>query len=117
ETEHPPTLPLALPAQSAQDAGDRAVRLNWARSLKLGGGEVEYDVRVFADRRCTQLLVQAQTKETSLLYEVEEMNRMYFVEVRAMDGHRRKNPNTWYPATRSNFVLVPETQYGWYGVL
>ncbi|MBI4531556.1 MAG: hypothetical protein HY709_08530, partial [Candidatus Latescibacteria bacterium] len=50
-------------------------------------------------------------------YGVERSNWMYCVEVRAMDDHRAKNPDTWYPAARSNFVLVPEDQYGWYGVL
>jgi len=82
----------------------------------MGGGEVEYDVRIFADRACTEQIFQRTAKETSLIYEVEEPNRMYFVEIRAMDDHRAKNPNTWYPAARSNFVLVPEDQYGWYGV-
>jgi hypothetical protein len=114
EKEHPPALPLALPAQRS---GERSVCLNWARSLKMGGGEVEYDVRVFTDRVCTEQIFQGTTGETSLVYEVEELNRMYFVEVRAMDDHRTRNPNTWYPATCSNFVLVPEDQYGWYGML
>jgi len=114
EKAHPPTLPLALPAQRVDD---RCVRLNWAKSMKMGGGEVEYGVRVFSDRACKEQVFQATTKETLLVYEVEKTNWMYFVEVRAMDDHRQKNPNTWYPAARSNFVLVPEEQYGWYGVL
>ena len=114
EKDHPPTFPLALPAQRA---GKRSLRLNWARSLKMYGGEVEYDVRVFEDRACQKPVFQAVTKETSLIHDVEKENWMYFVEVRAVDDHRRKNPDTWYPAARSNFVLVPEEQYGWYGVL
>ncbi len=114
EKAHPPTLPLAIPARRV---GERSVCLNWARSLKMGGGEVEYDVRVFSDRECKAQVFQRTTEETSLVYEVGELNRMYFVEVRAMDDHRLKNPETWYPAARSNFVLVPEDQYGWYGVM
>ncbi len=114
EKEHPPMLPLALPARRVD--GHR-VCLNWARSLKMGGGAVEYDVCVYSDRACTEAVFHVTTEETSVVYEVEEPNRMYFVEERAMDGHREKNPDTWYPAARSNFVLVPEDQYGWYGVV
>ncbi|MBI2194552.1 MAG: hypothetical protein HYU36_21445 [Planctomycetes bacterium] len=114
EKDLPPTLPLALPAQRLQG---RRVRLNWARSLKMGGGAVQYEVRVFSHRACKQPIHASMRKGTSLVFEVPEMNRMYFVEVRAVDGHRKKNPATWYPATRMNFVLVPEEQYGWYGVL
>lgn len=112
--EHPPTLPVALPAQRA---GPDSVRLNWSRSLRLGGGLVTYDVRVHRDRSCTQPIFRRTTRSTSIRYRVEEPNRMFFVEVRAMDEHRHKQPDTWYPAARSNFVLVPEGQYGWYGVL
>ena len=112
--EHPPTLPAAIPAQRA---GRDAVRLNWSRSIKLGGGQVEYAVRVFRDRACREQVFEAVTQETSVEFAVEEPNRMYFVEVRAMDDHRKVQPETWYPAARSNFVLVPEEQYGWYGVL
>ena len=77
---------------------------------------MEYDVRIFSDRDCTERVFHATTDETSLTYEVDEPNRMYFVETRAMDDHREKNPDTWYPAVRSNFVLADE-EYGWYGVL
>jgi len=112
--EHPPTLPFALPAQRA---GGDSVRLNWSRSIKLGGGPVEYDVRVHTDRACKEKLCHAVTAGTSLLFKPPELNRMYFVEVRAMDDHRAKEPDTWYPAARSNFVPAPEDQYGWYGVL
>ncbi|MEW6754088.1 MAG: transglutaminase domain-containing protein [Candidatus Latescibacterota bacterium] len=112
--DHPPTLPLALPAQRL---GDRAVRLHWAPSLKVGGGRVEYRVQVFADRQRTRPVLSTTTAATSLEWEVEEPNWMYFVEVQAMDDHRQKMPATWYPAARSNFVLVPREQYGWYGVL
>lgn len=114
EKDHPPTLPLALPAQRL---GGSRVRLNWAKSIKLGGGNVEYDVRIFSDRACKELVYSAPRKGTSLIFDVPQQNRMYFVEVRAVDDHRKKNPATWYPAARSNFVLVPEDQYGWYGVM
>jgi hypothetical protein len=57
------------------------------------------------------------TGETALTFQVPERNQMYFVEVRAVDEHRKKNPKTWYAAARSNFVLVPSEQYGWYGVV
>ena len=57
------------------------------------------------------------TGDTSLVWKVPEANRMYYVEIRAVDDHREKNPDAWYPAARSNFVLVPEDQYGWYGVM
>ena len=39
---------------------------------------------------------------------------MYFIGVRAMDDHREKNSDTWYPTVRGNFVLAPKDQYGWY---
>lgn len=113
EMDHPPSLPHGLPAERIDDG---RVRLNWTRSLKMGGGRVEYDVRVFRDRACADLLLQAQTSEPSHVMEVPEQNRMYFIEVRAMDDHREKNPDTWYPAARNNFVFVPRDQYGWYGV-
>lgn len=111
--EHPPTLPVALPTQRA---GKGRVRLNWSKSIKPGGGPVEYDVRVFRDRACTEQVFHKLTRSTSLTVKVEP-NWMYFVEIRAMDAHRALNPATWYPAARSNFVLAPEEQYGWYGVL
>ncbi|MFC1461950.1 hypothetical protein ACFLQR_05490 [Verrucomicrobiota bacterium] len=46
-----------------------------------------------------------------------EPNRMYFYEVKATDDHVKKEPSTWYPTVRGNFVPVPADQYGWYGVL
>jgi len=111
--EHPPTLPAALPAQRA---GKDRVRLNWSKSIRLGGGHIEYDVRVFRDRACKEQIFHKLTRATSTTVKVET-NWMYFVEVRAIDDHRSLNPETWYPAARSNFVLAPEGQYGWYGVL
>ena len=114
EKDHPPTLPAAIPTERVDD---RRVRLNWSRSVKMGGGEIEYEVSVFVDRNCTEELLKTKTQDTFQLFEVPQPNTMYFVEVRAMDDHRRKNPNTWYPAVRSNFVFVPEKQYGWYGVV
>jgi len=114
EKNHPPTFPNVLPAQRM---GGNCVRLNWSRSIKFGGGEIEYDVRVFRDRECAQEIFGIITRDLFLDWEVEQLNRMYFVEVRAMDKHREKNAETWYPPARSNFVLVPEDQYGWYGVM
>lgn len=114
EKAHPPTFPLSLPAQRV---GGQEVRLNWARSIKMGGGGIEYDVRVFTDRGCREEVMAETTGDTSIVWRVPEANRMYFVEVRAVDDHRERNPDTWYPPARSNFVLVPEDQYGWYGVM
>jgi hypothetical protein len=99
-----------------RESGSR-VRVRWAESVKRGGGAVEYDVRVCADRACQQPLLHKQTTQTSVPFDVPEQHRMYFIEVRAMDDHRQKNPNTWYPAGRSNFVLAPADAYGWYGVM
>jgi len=62
-------------------------------------------------------LEEIMTKNTFLPFDVPEEYRMYFLEVRTMDDHRRKNPDTWYPAARSNFVLAPAGSYGWYGIL
>jgi len=78
---------------------------------------VEYDVRVYAEREAREPLFRALTRRTWLRYEVPEPERMYFVEIRAVDAHRRLNPETWYPAARLNFALVPPERYGWYGVL
>ncbi|MDP6505959.1 MAG: hypothetical protein QF886_20215, partial [Planctomycetota bacterium] len=113
EKDHPPSLPHLLPAQRL---GENRVCLNWSRSLKMGGGPVEYEVSIFTDRACSECIRSETTPATAIDYEVPEMNRMYFVEVKAMDDHREKNVDTWYPSARSNFVLVPEDQYGWYGV-
>ena len=111
---HPPTLPIALPVQRV---GKSRVRLNWSKSVRLGGGRIEYDVRVFRDRACREPVLHQVTRATSLTLAIDEVNWMYFVEIRAMDDHRGQNPATWYPAARTNFVLVPADQYGWYGVL
>jgi transglutaminase-like putative cysteine protease len=110
----PPTLPTALPVQRLSG---NEVRLRWAESIKFGGGRIEYEARVFEDRACKNEIWRATTDQTGVVFTVPERNRMYFMEVRAMDEHRAKNPNTWYPPTRWNFVLVPPEQYGWYGVL
>ena len=93
------------------------LRLNWSRSIKFGGGDVEYELMVFRDRECTEEAFRTSTGDTHVDWEVEDMNRMYFVEVRAKDNHRKRNAQTWHPPARSNFVLVPENQYGWYGVM
>ena len=114
ERDCPPTLPSILPVQRA---GEGRVRLRWTESVKLGGGTIEYDARVFGDRGCTEEVFRATTDQTRCPFDVPGMNRMYFVEVRALDDHRTRNPDTWYPAARSNFVLVPADQYGWYGVM
>ncbi|MDA0841884.1 MAG: hypothetical protein O3B01_10490 [Planctomycetota bacterium] len=114
EKEHPPTLPYLLPAERL---GKQRVRLNWSRSLKMGGGDIEYELSVFKDRDCKDCVFQTSTTQTSFEYEAPEANWMYYIEVRAKCSHRKKNPDTWYPAARSNFVCVPEDQYGWYGVV
>jgi hypothetical protein len=114
DKEHPPTIPTGLPA--LRENASR-VLLRWSESARFGGGAIEYDVRVFGERNCETPIFRTHTHETSVSFDVPEQHRMYFVEVRAMDDHRKKNPNTWYPAGRSNFVLVPADAYGWYGVL
>lgn len=110
----PPTLPIPLVSQRL---GNDHIRLNWAPSFKMGGGDIEYRVTIYQDRDCTQKVHEATTRVNHLDWEVPEPNRIYYFEVAAMDDHRRFNPNTWYPAVRNNFLLVPEEQYGWYGVL
>lgn len=110
----PPTLPSLLPAQRLDG---NEVNLRWSESVKMGGGEIKYDVRVFADRECSEEIFQATTTKTRAPFAAPEPNRMYFVEVRATDRHGDRNPDTWYPPGRWNFVLVPEEQYGWYGVM
>jgi len=114
EKECPPTLSTILPAERVD--GNR-VRLHWSKSVKWGGGAIEYEARVLSDRECSDEVFQVVTRETWADFDVPEDNWMYFVEVRAMDGHRLKNPKTWYPAARGNFVLVPKEQYGWYGMV
>jgi hypothetical protein len=110
----PPTLPVPLVSQRL--SGER-VRLNWTPSFKRGGGEIEYRIALYSDRDCTQKMMEETTRENHYDWEVPEPNRIYYYEVCAMDDHRKFNPNTWYPALRNNFLLVPEEQYGWYGVL
>jgi hypothetical protein len=110
----PPTLPIPLVSQRL--GGDR-VRLNWTPSFKKGNGPVEYRLTIFADRDCTEPIFQTLTPTPSFEWEVEEWNRIYYYEVAALCDHRRLNPDTWYPALRNAFLLVPEDQYGWYGVL
>jgi hypothetical protein len=110
----PPTLPIPLVTQ--RRGGDR-VRLNWAPSFKMGGGEVEYRLTLFCDRDCTQVIGDRTTRQNFVDWEAPERNRIYYYEVAAMDDHRKFNPDTWYPTLRNNFMLVPEEQYGWYGVL
>jgi hypothetical protein len=112
--DHPPTLPYPLVTQRL---GGRRVRLNWAPSFKRGGDAIEYRVDIFADRDCAQRLLQTTARDNYLEWEVPEMNFLYYFEVRAMDDHRRFNPDTWYLPVRNNFLLVPEDQYGWYGVI
>jgi len=36
---------------------------------------------------------------------------------RSNDDHRCRNPDTWHPTARSNFVLALVGSYGWYGAL
>lgn len=110
----PPTLPYPLVTQRLSET---RVRLNWAPSFKVGGGDVEYEVAIFSDRGCTQRIGEAATRECYLDWEAPEQNRIYYFEVRAKDDHRRFNPNTWYLPVRNNFLLVPPEQYGWYGVI
>lgn len=114
EKENPPTVPILVPPQRE---GEQRLRLRWAPAVKAGGGPIEYDVRIFGDRACRETIFHKQTRETDIGFDVPELHRMYYVEVRAMDDHRKKNPHTWYPAGRWNFVLVPPGTYGWYGTL
>ena len=114
EYDCPPTLPSLLPVQRL---GGSKVSLRWGESVKMGGGEIEYDVRVFADRECSEEVFRTATAETRAIFCVPEPNRMYIVEVRAIDQHRERNSDTWYPPARWDFVLAPEEQYGWYGVM
>lgn len=114
EIDYPPTLPTCLPAQRA---GVGELRLRWTEAARIGGGPIEYELRVFADRACTEEVFRTVTPGCAALFAVPEANRMYFIEVRAIDAHRSKNPATWYPAARWNLVFVPPDQYGWYGVV
>lgn len=114
DEEYPPTMPLLLPAERA---GSNAVRLRWSASRKRNGGAVRYEVSVYRDRARTRRIFARTVKRPEAVFVVPESNRMYFVSVKAIDDHMRKNPNTWYPGAVGNFVLVPKDQYGWYGVL
>jgi hypothetical protein len=112
--DNPPTLPYPLVTQRLD--GQR-VRLNWSPSFKVGGGNVEYRVEIFTDRDCTNCIHKDVTRTNALEWEVPQANTLTYFEVRAMDDHRRFNPDTWYMATRNNFMLVSKEQYGWYGVV
>jgi len=56
-------------------------------------------------------LLSAIVGEPHFDWEVPPRNRHYYYDVCAMDDHREKNPDTWYPALPGNFVLVPPDQY------
>ena len=112
--DYPPTQPVILPVRRGD--GSR-VRIAWAPAARRNGGAIEYDVRIADDRAIQNVVFRATTDATEVLFDVPERNRMYYIEVRSMDAHRQLNPATWYPPSRSNFVLVPPEQYGWYGVL
>jgi len=114
EEDYPPTMPCVLPPERLA-AGK--VRLRWSRSGKRNGGRVRYRAAVYLDRERTRRVFFKETGNTSVVWRVPEMNRMYFVGVAAIDDHVLKNPDTWYPEAVTNFVLVPKGQYGWYGVL
>ena len=114
ELEYPPFMPVYLPAKRLSDT---AVRLQWSPSGKREGGAVRYRVTVYENRQRTRPVMTQTVRKTSLEWDVPEKNRMYFVGVAATDDHIEKNPNTWYPETPGNLVLVPTSQYGWYGVL
>lgn len=109
----PPTLAVPLPLRRLENG---KVQLRWTESLKRGGGEVEYAVGIYQDRDQTDAVFTATTRETQLVWQVPEERRMYFIGIQAMDAHRRFNPQTWYPTTRSNFVLASEDTYGWFNV-
>ena len=112
--DNPPTLPYPLVTQRL---GGQRVRLNWSPSFKTGNETIEYRVEIFSDRDCTNCIHRDVTRINYLEWDVPEMNRIYYFEVRAMDDHRKLNPDTWYMPVRNNFMLVPEDQYGWYGVV
>jgi hypothetical protein len=112
--EHPPTLPTVLPALRL-DAD--TLRLRWTESARIGGGAVTYDATVYTDRAGAEPIANWQTDQTSVDFTPPERNRMYHLHIRATDDHRDRNPDTWYPVARGNFVLVPPDQYGWYNVL
>jgi len=112
--DQPPTLPTLLPARRS---GNDRVEIIWSPSIKLNGGRIEYELRIYEDRWCRHEILRHTSEATSFVWQVPQQNWMYFIEVRAVDEHRTLQPDTWYPAARHNFVLVPKEQYGWYGVL
>jgi hypothetical protein len=114
ELDYPPMLPIVLPPERL--SGDR-VRLRWAPSGKRLGGRVRYRLNVYEDRDRAKPVLSRTLDATTFNWKVPEKNWMYFIGVTAIDDHINKNPNTWYPEAAGNFVLVPERQYGWYGVL
>jgi hypothetical protein len=114
EEEYPPFQPFVLPVERLAKG---KIRLRWSESVKRGGGTIRYRVRLYADRGCKEVLTEKVVNKPSMAWKVPEENRMYFFGVSAIDDHIKKNPATWYPEARSNFVLVPEDQYGWYGVV
>jgi len=114
DQEYPPMMPVVLPPQRL--SGDR-LRLRWAPSGKRGGGAVRYRVTIYEDRKRTRPIVARTVAAPAMNWRVPERNRMYFVGVAATDDHVLKNRDTWYPEAAGNFVLAPEGQYGWYGVL
>ncbi|NUM56586.1 MAG: transglutaminase domain-containing protein [Candidatus Hydrogenedentes bacterium] len=114
EEDYPPMMPIVLPPLRLRK---QRVRLRWAPSAKRNGGRIRYRLRVYEDRARTRPVFSKDLARTELDWSVPEMNRMYFVGVTATDDHVKRNPNTWYPEAVGNFVLVPKTQYGWYGVM
>lgn len=113
DEDYPPMMPIVLPPVRQRNGG---VRLRWAPSAKRNGGRIAYRIRVYEDRERTRSIFSKETLATEYEWRAPEMNRMYFVGVTATDDHVKKNPHTWYPEAVGNFVLVPESQYGWYGV-
>ena len=109
----PPTLPVTLPAERLDD---QTVRLRWAESIRRGGGEIEYRLRIYEDRDLTELADEFTTSTNHYVYQPRPM-RMVYYSVSAVDEHRALNPETWYPCATGNFVLAPRDQYGWYGAV
>lgn len=114
EEDYPPLMSIVLPP--VRLPGQR-VRLRWAPSAKRNGGQITYQLRVYEDRERARVILSKDTHDTETVWRVPESNRMYFVGVTAKDDHVKKNPDTWYPESIGNFVLAPESQYGWYGVV
>lgn len=114
ELDYPPMMSVMVPPLRV---GKDAVRLRWAPSAKRNGGPIRYRVAVYADRERRERLFAKTVRSTSLVWTPPGPNRMYFTGVAAIDDHVEKNPDTWYPESVGNFVLAPEGQYGWYGVM